>query len=29
MDKDLGLIGIDLDESEASLIIPFDEFADL
>lgn len=31
MNEDLGLIGVDFDKSEASLIliVPFDEFADL
>jgi hypothetical protein len=25
----LGLIGVDFDEAKASLIVPFDKFADL
>lgn len=29
MDKYLRLTGVDLDESKSSLIVPFDEFADL
>ena len=29
MNENLGLIGVDFDEAKASLIVPFDEFADL